>query len=178
MHAPKVILFWHAASLNKTYLWASFQDLQEKKAVSFPSTPQSDSGRTGRGIEREEANVTGKSQIWLHVGSVSFTLTFASRCFCSLKGYCLYIMACLREPCPSAWMLNQGAFVQGNIPTLSTCGWLQERRNEHIPSLRLAIPGDICKTMAFLLYFLISSPSLCYKRNWDPKPDKTVTLRH
>ena len=32
------------------------------------------------------------------VGSVSFTLTFASRCFCSLKGYCLYIMACLREP--------------------------------------------------------------------------------
>ena len=32
--------------------------------------------------------------------SVSFTLIFASRCFCSLKGYCLYTMAYLREPCP------------------------------------------------------------------------------
>ena len=26
--------------------------------------------------------VTGKSKIWLHVGSVSFTLTFAFHCFC------------------------------------------------------------------------------------------------
>ena len=25
--------------------------------------------------------------------------------------------------------------------TLSTCGWLQEGRNQHIPSLRLAILG-------------------------------------
>ena len=32
--------------------------------------------------------------------SVSFTLIFASRCFCSLKGYCLYIMARLGDPCP------------------------------------------------------------------------------
>ena len=73
--------------------------------------------------------VTGKSQIWLHVGSVSFTLTFAFCCFCSLKGYSLYLMACLWEPCPSAWMLNQSAFVQRNIRNLSACGWLQERRN-------------------------------------------------
>ena len=29
--------------------------------------------------------------------------------------------------------------------TLSTCGWLQEGRNGHLPSLRLTIPGDICK---------------------------------
>ena len=73
--------------------------------------------------------VTGKSEIWLHVGSVSFSLTFAFSCFCSLKGYYLYIMACLGEPSPSAWMLNQSAFVQGNNRNLSTCGWLQERRN-------------------------------------------------
>ena len=31
---------------------------------------------------------------------------------CSVKGYCLHVMACLREPCTSAWMLNQNAFVQ------------------------------------------------------------------
>ena len=29
--------------------------------------------------------------------------------------------------------------------TLSTCGWLQEWRNEHIQSPSLAISGDICK---------------------------------
>ena len=28
--------------------------------------------------------------------------------------------------------------------------------------------------MAFLLYFLISYPSLFYKRNWHPDPDKMV----
>ena len=53
--------------------------------------------------------VTGKN--WLQVGSVSFTLILTSGCFCSLKGYCPYIMACLGEPCPSTWMLNQNAFV-------------------------------------------------------------------
>ena len=29
---------------------------------------------------------------------LSFTLIFASCCFCSLTGYCLYIMVCHREP--------------------------------------------------------------------------------
>ena len=67
--------------------------------------------------------VTGKN--WLHVVSVSFTLILASGSFCSLKGHCPYIMACLGEPCPSTWMLNQNAF----YGTLSTCGWLQEGRN-------------------------------------------------
>ena len=57
--------------------------------------------------------VRGKN--WLHVGSVSFTLTFASHCFCSLKRYCPYIMASLGEPCPSAWILNQSTFVQDPV---------------------------------------------------------------
>ena len=35
----------------------------------------------------------------------------------------------------------------------------------------------IAKLMAFLLYFLISSPSLCYKRSWHPNPNKMVILR-
>ena len=96
--------------------------------------------------------VTGKSQIGLHVGSVS--LTFASRCFSSLKGSCLYIMVRLGEPCPSTWRLNQSAFVQSNIRPLCTCGWLQERRNEHTPCPRLAIPGDIGKTYGLFTLLL------------------------
>ena len=52
-------------------------------------------------------DVTGKNRIWLNVESVS--VTFASSWFCSLNGFCLYIMTGLREPCPSAWMLYQSA---------------------------------------------------------------------
>ena len=44
--------------------------------------------------------VAGKSLIWLHVGSVSFTLIFASHCFCSLKVYCLYINGLPRGTLP------------------------------------------------------------------------------
>ena len=65
-------------------------------------------------------------------------------------------MACLREPCPSAWMLNRSAFVQGNIRSLSTCGWLQERRNYHIPSSRRSFQGIYAKLRPF--YFTSSSP--------------------
>ena len=51
----------------------------------------------------------------------SLTFTLVSHCFCSLKGYCLYMMACLGKPCPSVWMFNQSAFVQGTEHlTLST----------------------------------------------------------
>ena len=111
-------------------------------------------------------NVTGKSQIWQHVGSVS--LTFASRYFCSLKGYCLYIMACLEEPCPYAWMLNQSAFVQGNIWTLSTCGWLQERIINTSPPRDWPFQGIFATSLpssqsaGFLnkLVFLASTPCL------------------
>ena len=124
--------------------------------------------------------VTGKSQIWLHVGPVSFTLTFAFCCFCSLKGYCLYIMACLGEPCPSAWMLNQSAFVQGNIRTLSICGWLQEEEINTSPPQGWPFQGTFANLTAFLLYFISSPLSvlLFYKRNWHPNPDKMVILRH
>ena len=31
--------------------------------------------------------VTGKNKIWLHVGSVSFTVTFSTHCFYSLQGH-------------------------------------------------------------------------------------------
>ena len=55
---------------------------------------------TTENTQHDSRFLTGKNG--LHVGFVSFTLTIASHCFCSLKGYCLYIMAFLREPCPSA----------------------------------------------------------------------------
>ena len=48
-------------------------------------------------------------------------------------------MVCPQESCPSAWLFKVPLF-----RTLSTCGW-QEGRNEHIPCLRLAFLGDVCK---------------------------------
>ena len=113
-----------------------------------------------------------------NVGSVSFTLTFASHCSCSLKGYCLYIMACLGEPCPSAWMLHQSAFVQGNIQTLSTCGMLQEKKITHPLPEASHSRGYLQNLWSF--NFTSSSPppppTPFYKRNWHPTPDKM--LRH
>lgn len=73
-------------------------------------------------------------------------------------------------------MLNQSAFAQGNILTPSTCGWLRERRNEHILSPRLAIQGDICKTYGLLTLLPHLLPAVFYKRNWHPNSDKMVFL--
>ena len=119
------------------------------------------------------ASVTGKNKIKLH----SLTLTFASWCFCSLKWYCQYIMSCLggtpplllNVKCKCLW--NQSAFVQENILTLSTCCWLLEGRNTHIPFQRLAFPGDICKTydlftlLHHLLHFSVLQKKLA-SRPW------------
>ena len=57
---------------------------------------------------REEQNLT---PCWM----IYFTLRFLLVCL--LQWYCPYTMACLRKPCPSA-------FVQD----LPTCGWLDEGR--------------------------------------------------
>ena len=70
---------------------------------------------------REEQNLT--------IGAVSFTLTFASCCFCSLKGYCLYHNGLPRGTLSLCLNAKPSAFVLGNILTLFTCGWLQEGRN-------------------------------------------------
>ena len=78
----------------------------------------------------DRASVTGKNKIWLHVGSVSFTLTCTRHCFCSLKGYRPYIMSCIREPWPPAWMLNQSAFVQEPVHL-----WMATGRRKLIHSL-------------------------------------------
>ena len=70
---------------------------------------------------REEQN--------LSIGAVSFTLTFASCCFCSLKGYRLYHNGLPRGTLSLCLNAKPSAFVQGNILTLFTCGWLQEGIN-------------------------------------------------
>ena len=102
-------------------------------------------------------------------GSISFTLTFASCCFRSLKGYCPYIMACHGEPCPSAWMLNQNAFVQDLVYLRMAIG---SKKLAH-PLPRLAIPGDICKIHAFSVCFLspptphsIEEPGIQTQTRW------------
>ena len=47
--------------------------------------------------------------------------------------------------------------------TLATCKW-QEERNEHIPCLRLAILGDVCKINGFFTWLPRLPPSLIYKQ--------------
>ena len=55
--------------------------------------------------------------------------------------------------------------------TLSVCG-RQEGRNEHIPSLRLAILGDIYKINALLLCFFTPPPHLCSLKELAFRPQK------
>lgn len=82
-----------------------------------------------------------------------------------------------QEPCPSAWMFSQMSLFR----TLSTCEWLLEGRNQLIPSLRLAGPGETWKINSFF-FFLTWSPYLSlppfYKRIWQPDPKKLFILRH
>ena len=86
-------------------------------------------GVANREASRIPPTTAGKN--WLRDGSVSFTLTCASRCFGSLKGYCPHIMACLREPCLSAWMLNQNTFPSGPCPPVD--GYRKEKINTFLP---------------------------------------------
>ena len=83
----------------------------------------------------------------LLLGRINLTpcwIFYFNLCFlliCLLKGYCPYIMACLREPCPSA-------FVQD----LSTCGWLQ--KEEMNTSWSASSPSKVI--------FLASTPCLWF----------------
>ena len=54
--------------------------------------------------------------------------SYFNLCFLLLlfsEGYCPYIMACFRIPCPFAWMVNQNAFIQGSV-----CLWVATRKKE------------------------------------------------
>ena len=80
--------------------------------------------------------------------------SFASCCFCSLKGHCPYLTACLGKPAPLPECLTKMLLFR----SLSTCEWLQEGRNEQ-NSQRPAIPGDICKTTGLFFFFFLTSLS-------------------
>ena len=67
-------------------------------------------------------------------------------------------MACLREPCPP---------VKG----------CKKKETNTAPHRGWSFQEISAKLTAFSLYFLISSPSLCYKRNWHPNPVKMVFQR-
>ena len=66
-----------------------------------------------------QSGVMNGLDLWIKLETLSPSCyTVASEwpiqsCICSLKGYYSYIMACLREPCPSTWILNQSAFFSG-----------------------------------------------------------------
>ena len=94
---------------------------------------------------------------WLHVASVSLTLTFASHFFCSLKGYCLYIMACLREPLPLCLNAKPKCFVQDPVHL-----WMATVRKKLTP-LPWGWPFQeiVARLMTFLL-FLLTYSHLCF----------------
>ena len=53
--------------------------------------------------------LTGKNWIWLHGGSVSFTLTFVLHCFCYYTERMLSTAVSIHNVlpwCPSVWMFN------------------------------------------------------------------------
>ena len=57
----------------------------------------------------DTAILTGKNRLWLHVGSVSFTLNSVCRCFCYCTKRMLSIAVSIHNVllwCPSALMLN------------------------------------------------------------------------
>ena len=115
--------------------------------------------------------VTGKNKMWLHVGSVSFTLTFASRCFCSLKEYCLYCNGLPQGNLPLCLNVKPKCLCSGKHPAPAHL-WMAARKKELTHPLPEAGHSRRClqDLMVFLLYFPTSSPSLFYKRNWHPEP--------
>ena len=79
---------------------------------------------------------------------------FASPCFCSSEG-----QVCIHNGLPWGTLplclnLNLSALGSGDILTQFSCEWPQDRRNQHIPSLKLIIPEIFARLMVFLLYFL------------------------
>ena len=97
-----------------------------------------------------------------------FLLTFAPHCCCDP-----YIMACLKEPCTSACILNQNAFLQDPLHLWMATG----REKLTLSSLTLAIPGDICRINS-LFTLLPHLPPHPYKTIWYPDHNKMVILRH
>ena len=117
-------------------------------------------------------NVTGKGQIGLCVPSVSLTLTFAFRCFC----YIITHNGLPRGTLPLCLNIKPKClWTSGPCPPVDGC------RKEEIntsPPGGWPLQGTFANHMAFLLYVLISSPSLCYKRNWHLNPGKMIFQRH
>ena len=70
-------------------------------------------------------------------------------------------MACLREPCCSAWLLNQNAFVQHPVHL-----WVATGRKKLTHPLPRAWP--LQEIVARVMDLLTSSSFLSYKRNWHP----------
>ena len=82
-------------------------------------------------------------------------------------------MACLGEPCPSARMSNQNAFVWDPVHLWIAIG----RMILTYPLLELAILGDICKINGLFTLCPHLYVSVLYK-NLASKPHKMVILRH
>ena len=96
---------------------------------------------------KEEANSDSMLELFL---------SLAFRCFCY---YNHTQWPASENPAPLPDCSSQVPLFR----TLATCKW-QEGRNEHIPCLRLAILGDVCKINGFFTWLPHLPPFLIYKQ--------------
>ena len=114
--------------------------------------------------------VTEKSKIWLHVGSVSFTLTFAFHCF--------WYYNLPQGTLPLCLNTKLKGLCSAHRDTIWPCLPVNGCRKEEINTSPLQCwPSQeiFCKTNGlFTLLSHLLPPSLFYKRNWHPDPSKMV----
>ena len=101
--------------------------------------------------------VTGKNKIWLLL-SLFLSLWL---CFCSLRGYCLYIMVCLRE---HSLPVKPKCLCLEKHPDPGHLGIAARKKILPHPLPELGYSGDIWEDLSPFLYFSFNSsapPHLC-----------------
>ena len=125
--------------------------------------------------------ITGKSKIWLPIGSVSFTLTFVLQCFCyyNHQKNAVYLYKHTKWPALGnlplclkvklRWLYS--AHWETPCPCLPVNGCREAEMNTSPPP-KLTKPGDIWQYAFTLLP--PPSPSLSHKRNRHPVSNNTA----
>ena len=117
-------------------------------------------------------DVIGKTQFWLHAGSVSLTLTFA---FCCFYHYKRTKWPASENPAPLCLNVKPKCLCSGLCPPVD--GYRKEKIN--ISSCGgWPFQKTFVRLTASLTLIPHLSPSFFCKRNWHPDSNKMVILRH
>lgn len=112
-----------------------------------------------------------EEQVWLHIGSRCFTLTFVFCCFCyKLVTKVMLSIAYGRHNGPSLGVLPPMPEHCYKTPLFSSqeTSWPEPpvggcKKEEHIPSRSCPESGNICNNLSPLLLYLFTSPSFSIK---------------